>query len=70
MKHNEIISCLRNPCGDRIRKINNVNIVLEVAKNKGIDLESSFIFYGILSKTSNLPINHFNYPLNFVLCSN
>lgn len=33
-----IVSMLRNPGGDRLRKISNVKIVFQLAKERGIDI--------------------------------
>uniref|UniRef100_F1KRE3 Protein abnormal spindle n=1 Tax=Ascaris suum TaxID=6253 RepID=F1KRE3_ASCSU len=38
LEPNSVIGCLRNPSGDRLRKIGNVNEVLNAASNHGIDI--------------------------------
>ncbi|VDM50810.1 unnamed protein product [Toxocara canis] len=37
LEPNSVVGCLRNPSGDRLRKIKNVNEVLSAAKRHGID---------------------------------
>ncbi|VDN55334.1 unnamed protein product [Dracunculus medinensis] len=76
MKHNEIISCLRNPCGDRIRKINNVNIEKDCcidSVSRRISLYSSLAKNPIsferfdLTKAKNLPEHISEYEQLFKL---
>uniref|UniRef100_A0A915BCI2 Calponin-homology (CH) domain-containing protein n=1 Tax=Parascaris univalens TaxID=6257 RepID=A0A915BCI2_PARUN len=38
LEPNSVIGCLRNPSGDRLRKIGNVNEVLNAASSHGIDI--------------------------------